>query len=183
MSTLLTYSVWLARPLAFGDKAEVTEIDQANCENEAALRRGIELLYFGYSHMTRNADARLVDHGLGRAHHRTLYFVARQPGLMIGDLLKLLNVTKQSLARVLNDLAKREMVESRAGEQDRRQRHLRLTEAGARLEQQLFSDLCSALAPAYDTTGERSVAQFWAVLEQIIPEPDRTRVLSLQAKQ
>ena len=34
------------------------------------LRRGMELLYFGHSHLTRSVDQGLAEQGLGRAHHR-----------------------------------------------------------------------------------------------------------------
>src|SRR3546814_10010041 len=63
---------------------------------EPEIRRGIELLYFGYSHMTRAADQRLESQGLGRAHHRALYFIARSPDLKVSDLLGLLSITKRS---------------------------------------------------------------------------------------
>ena len=69
---------------------------------EAELRRGLELLYFGYSHLTRSIDRDLGRQDLGRAHHRALYFISRKPGLTVSELLALLAITKQSLGRVLN---------------------------------------------------------------------------------
>src|SRR3546814_2012903 len=57
--------------------------------------------------MTRAIDQTLAQQGLGRAHHRALYFISRQPGLTVSELLKLLAITKQSLGRVLNDLFER----------------------------------------------------------------------------
>ena len=97
---------------------------------EHEVRRGVELLFFGYTRLTRAIDDGLAEHGLGRAHHRALYFIARQPDLTISELLKILAITKQSLGRVLTDLAERELVETRTGEVDRRQKLLRLTAAG-----------------------------------------------------
>ncbi|MCE2829295.1 MAG: MarR family transcriptional regulator, partial [Sphingomonadales bacterium] len=94
---------------------------------EDEVRRGVELLYFGYTRLTRSVDELLVDHGFGRAHHRALYFIARQPDLPVSALLRILAITKQSLGRVLNELAAKGMVETRAGETDRRQKLLRLT--------------------------------------------------------
>lgn len=148
---------------------------------EDEIRRGIELLYFGYSNLTRSADAELVSHGLGRAHHRALYFIARQPDLIISDLLALLAITKQSLGRVLNDLIERGLVETQPGKQDRRQKSLRLTEEGARLEARLFDALRSSMAAAYVQAGQGSVAGFWQVLEGLIPEEDRKMVLALRS--
>ena len=39
-----------------------------------------------------------------RAHHRAIYFVGRHPGMPVSDLLAILNITKQSLSRVLSTL-------------------------------------------------------------------------------
>ena len=147
---------------------------------EPEIRRGVELLYFGYSHLTRSVDRRLSAQGLGRAHHRALYFVARDPGITVGELLKLLGITKQSLGRVLGDLAERDLIETRAGEEDRRQRLLRLTETGAALEAELFQALRERLSAAYAEAGQASVAGFWTVLEGLIPPEERQRVVDLR---
>jgi hypothetical protein len=64
----------------------------------------VELLFFAYRDFTREADAALAEFGLGRAHHRVLHFVNRNPGLRVADLLEILKITKQSLARVLKEL-------------------------------------------------------------------------------
>lgn len=146
---------------------------------EAEIRRGVELLYFGYSHLTRSIDDGLAAQGLGRAHHRALYFVARQPDLTVGELIALLAITKQSLGRVLSDLSERGLIETRPGRDDRRQRLLRLTPAGADLEAQLFDALREKLAAAYSTAGQGAVGGFWAVLEGLIPETERKRVSAL----
>lgn len=147
---------------------------------EPEIRRGIELLYFGYSRMTRAIDEQLETQGLGRAHHRALYFIARSPDLMVGDLLGLLSITKQSLGRVLNELQERGLVESRVGASDRRQRLLRLSPAGAALERELYEQLKTRVADAYSRAGQGAVAGFWAVLEGLIPEEERARISLLQ---
>jgi DNA-binding MarR family transcriptional regulator len=147
---------------------------------EDEVRRGVELLYFGYTRLTRSIDEGLAKQGLGRAHHRALYFIARQPDLTVSELLKLLAITKQSLGRVLNDLSERGLVETRAGTNDRRQKLLRLTSEGAAFEAQLFDALRAGLAAAYAAAGQDSVTGFWRVLEGLIPEEDRAMVHKLQ---
>jgi len=147
---------------------------------ETEIRRGIELLYFGYSHLYRGIDKGLSAQGLGRAHHRSLYFIARQPDMTVSELLRLLAITKQSLGRVLNELIDRELVEMRTGAQDRRQRLLRLTPSGKALEAELFEALREKLSAAYAQAGQGSVAGFWQVLEGLIPAEDRPRVAGLQ---
>ena len=147
---------------------------------EPEIRRGIELLYFGYSHLTRAIDADLATQGLGRAHHRALYFIARQPDLTVSELLALLGITKQSLGRVLGELSDRGLVQSRSGERDRRQRLLRLTDAGRELETRLFDGLREKLGAAYVSAGQDAVGGFWAVLEGLIPAEERGRVEGLR---
>lgn len=147
---------------------------------EHEVRRGVELLFFGYTRLTRSIDDGLAEHGLGRAHHRALYFIARQPDLTISELLKILAITKQSLGRVLNDLSARNLVETRSGSADRRQKLLRLTKEGITFEAQLFEALRTSLATAYAAAGQESVTGFWRVLEGLIPDEDRMMVAALQ---
>jgi DNA-binding MarR family transcriptional regulator len=143
---------------------------------EDEVRRGVELLYFGYTRLTKSIDDGLAAQGLGRAHHRALYFIARHPGLTVSQLLQILAITKQSLGRVLTELQNRDMIETRTGTVDRRQKLLFLTETGAALESQLFDALRERLSIAYRQAGQESVTGFWRVLEGLVPESDREMV-------
>jgi DNA-binding MarR family transcriptional regulator len=147
---------------------------------EAELRRGLELLYFGHSHLTRSVDQGLAEQGLGRAHHRALYFIARKPGMTVSELLSLLAITKQSLGRVLNELTERKLVETRPGDRDRRQRLLNLTAAGAKMESELFEAVRERMSAAYVSAGQAAVSGFWAVLEGLVPESERDQVVKLR---
>jgi DNA-binding MarR family transcriptional regulator len=143
---------------------------------EPEVRRGIELLYFGYSHLLRGIDEGLAKQGLGRAHHRSLYFIARNPDITVSELLRILGITKQSLGRVLNELADRGLIETRTGREDRRQRLLRVTQAGAELETALFEALRERLSSAYAQAGQNAVTGFWAVLEGLVPAEEKRRM-------
>ncbi|MES2754731.1 MAG: helix-turn-helix domain-containing protein [Pseudomonadota bacterium] len=149
---------------------------------EPELRRGIELMHFGQAHLLRSLDAVLAPRGLGRAHQRALYFVARQPDLSVGDLLRLLAITKQSLGRVLTDLGDAGLIETRPSRDDRRQRLLRLTDDGRALEAELFARLGAALGIAYASAGQHAVGGFWAVLEGLVPPESRARIPSLMRR-
>lgn len=146
---------------------------------EAEIRRGIELLFFGSAHLFRAIDDELDLQGLGRAHQRALYFIARKPDLTVGELLHMLAITKQSLGRVLNDLSKRGLVDSQPGLRDRRQKLLRLTAAGAELEARLYDRLREKLSSAYASAGQGSVTGFWGVLEGLVPVEERIRIANL----
>jgi len=149
---------------------------------ESEIRRGNELLFFAYSRVTRAVDARLGANSIGRAHHRALYFVGRHPDISVSELLAILGVTKQSLGRVLTELEARGLIETRVGERDRRQRLLRLTDAGRVLDNELFNAWGHLMAQAYTEAGHQAVIGFWAVLERLIPDSERARVRSWQEK-
>ena len=147
---------------------------------EPEIRRGMELLYFAQSTLARANETRLAEMGLGRAHHRAMYFIARHPDLTVSTLLALLGITKQSLGRVLNELVDRDLVETRVGERDRRQRLLRLSVAGAALEQELFDTVRHHWANAYARAGQSAVTGFWSVLEGMIGDGDMARLSGLR---
>ena len=131
---------------------------------EEEIRLGMELLFFGYRGFTAGPDAELEEVGLGRAHHRALYFIGRSPGLSVSDLLEILGITKQSLARVLKALQEQDYVAIARGPQDGRQRLLRLTEKGAALERRAFEAQRETLARAYREAGPAAVDGFRRVL-------------------
>lgn len=90
----------------------------------------IELLFFAYRDFVSDPDAILSKSGFGRAHHRIVHFVNREPGMTVADLLETLKITKQSLARVLKQLIDSGYIHQVAGPEDRRQRKLYPTKAG-----------------------------------------------------
>ncbi len=93
----------------------------------------IELLFFAYRDFTSDPDQILARYGFGRAHHRILHFVNRKPGMTVAELLDVLKITKQSLARVLKQLIDAGYIVQQQGDQDRRQRRLYSSEEGRRL--------------------------------------------------
>jgi DNA-binding MarR family transcriptional regulator len=93
----------------------------------------IELLFFAYRDFVGDADEVLARLGFGRAHHRVLHFVNRNPGMKVAELLDILRITKQSLGRVLKQLIDEGYVEQKEGATDRRQRLLFVTAKGEAL--------------------------------------------------
>ncbi|HVY01019.1 MAG TPA: MarR family winged helix-turn-helix transcriptional regulator [Pseudorhodoplanes sp.] len=93
----------------------------------------IELLFFAYRDFVSDPDDALARFRFGRAHHRVLHFVTRNPGMKVADLLEILKITKQSLGRVLKQLIDQGYVVQKEGESDRRQRLLFATAKGEAL--------------------------------------------------
>lgn len=121
------------------------------------------LFFFAYRDFTGDADALLDRQGFGRAHHRVLYFVNLRPGMPVADLLDILKITKQSLARVLRQLIDNGYIEQRTGHSDRRQRLLHATQKGEAFFAQLSESQASrieASIAALPPEGARMVRQF-----------------------
>ncbi|MFM7344278.1 MAG: MarR family winged helix-turn-helix transcriptional regulator [Tagaea sp.] len=140
------------------------------------LRLGIELLFYAYRDFTAEPDRMLAEIGLGRAHHRVVYFVGRYPGIVVGELLGILRITKQSLSRVLGELIRKGYIVQKRGAVDRRQRRLELTEAGAALERKLTENQRKRIATSYRSAGPGAVEGFRRVMTQLIDERDRAKV-------
>lgn len=147
--------------------------------SDAELRQGIELLFFAYRDFTGDPDAVLAGRGLGRAHHRAIHFINRAPGITVAGLLDILQVTKQSLNRVLRQLIEEGLVDSLEGKTDRRQRNLYLTDAGKALEQALSELQRKRVGDAYAAAGPQAVAGFATVLREMVNADARDDVLSL----
>ncbi|EFL91028.1 MarR family transcriptional regulator [Ahrensia sp. R2A130] len=97
----------------------------------------IELFFFAYRDFIADADEVLEAYGMGRAHHRVLHFVNRQPGMVVAELLDILRITKQSLGPVLRQLVDSGLLVQQAGPSDRRQRLLYPTQKGRNLSIEL----------------------------------------------
>jgi len=97
----------------------------------------IELLFFAYRDFVSDPDHVLEKFGFGRAHHRVLHFVNRNPGMKVADLLDTLRITKQSLGRVLKQLVDEGYVVQKEGPDDRRHRLLFVTPKGEQLAMKL----------------------------------------------
>jgi len=97
----------------------------------------IELLFFAYRDFVGDPDEVLAKFGFGRAHHRVLHFINRNPGMKVAELLDILKITKQSLGRVLKQLVDEGYVLQKEGANDRRQRLLYVTPKGEALAMKL----------------------------------------------
>ena len=141
---------------------------------EEQIRLAQDLMFFAYRDFTGAADKLLDELGLGRAHHRALHFIGRGPGMTVGDLLGILRITKQSLARVLSALINQGYVQQLPGRSDRRQRLLSLTPAGVALERRLFDRQREVLMLAYREAGGPAIEGFRRVMRGVMDAEARS---------
>ena len=141
------------------------------------LIRGIEMLFYAYRDFTSDPDEILQAYGFGRAHHRVVHFVGRNPGMTVTELLAILKVTKQSLNRVLSQLVAEEFIAQEKGSRDRRQRLLSLTAKGLTLFAELSGPQKARVAKAYREAGAEAVAGYRKVLADLLNTEEREAVL------
>lgn len=147
--------------------------------DEELFLKSTELLYFAYRDFISWPDEVLEQYGFGRAHHRVLFFVSQNPGMTVAELLKVLNITKQSLSRVLGALIDKEYVVQEIGHEDRRQRLLKLTDKGNELLSAVSVHQKKQMLEACKSSGITSIEGFWTVLTALIKEENRDEILKL----
>ena len=156
--------------------ADIKPIGKALFLREEELRRGIELMFFAYRDFTGEADSLLAEQNMGRAHHRAIYFIGRNPGITVSELLAILKITKQSLSRVLSALVETGHVVQKTGPEDRRQRLLYLTDRGIALEARLTEMQGRRFAAAYRNAGAKAVEGFQHVLQGLLDAETRSQI-------
>lgn len=141
----------------------IADINSVSSDGDALPLDIMGLFFFAYRDFTGDADALLDRQDFGRAHHRVLYFVNLRPGMPVADLLDILKITKQSLARVLRQLIDNGYIEQKTGQADRRQRLLHATDKGrqffATLSATQASRITAAIA-ALPPDSRRTVTRF-----------------------
>ena len=142
----------------------------------------IELLFFAYRDFVGDPDEVLAKLAFGRAHHRVLHFVNRNPGMKVADLLDVLKINKQSLGRVLKQLIDDGYIVQREGANDRRQRLLYVTPAGEALALQLAGLQTARIASVLTELGPGGHEAARRFLAGMINARDRDQVLRMIAR-
>jgi len=138
-------------------------------KRDEKLREAIELFYFAYRAFTAGPDGILAARGLGRVHHRVLYFVGRHPHIPIHALLDILAVSKQALNAPLRLLLEQQLIEAVADPADRRVKRLALTEAGRLLEGELSGTQMRHLDAVLGDAGKAG-ERAWKKVMRALPE-------------
>ena len=134
------------------------------------LKGFIEKIFITYRESFSDPKNILKKYQLGTAHHRSLHLISFYEGITISQLLKKLNVTKQSLNRVLNDLKKLEFLEFKKGNKDTRVKHIFLSNKGNKIYNEIFFSQKKRIYKAFLNSSAKEVLNFDQVLKRIINE-------------
>ena len=136
-------------------------------KREAQLRDAIEHFYFAYRAFTAKPDHILEQRGLGRVHHRILYFIGRNPGLAVNGLLSILGVSKQALNAPLRQLIAMKLITTETSPHDKRVKKLVLTDHGKKLETQLTHTQMKHLGDVFDEMGSKAERAWLAMMKSM----------------
>jgi len=125
------------------------------------MDEALELMYFGWRGMTREADSYLATVGLTRVHHRILYSIARGNDLTMSDLLAILDISKQALHRPMTLLVDKGYVTLQRHQTQHRFKTLHLTAAGRKVEHQASEHERRVMSRAFAGNGARAF-RIWA---------------------
>ena len=142
--------------------------------NETEIRKAMELIFFSYRDFTAGPDKILEKINFGRAHHRVVYFVGKKKKITIKELLSILQITKQSLSRVLNQLVKEKFILVSAGI-DKRTKNLSLTKKGQDLEKELSTIQINKIRNVLKQFNEKDINGFKKILYATIEEKNKKK--------
>ncbi|MHB8765819.1 MAG: MarR family winged helix-turn-helix transcriptional regulator [Deferrisomatales bacterium] len=132
----------------------------------------LERFLFSWMNLVEDADAKLAQQGFGRAHHRAMFLICRQPGITVGELISMLRITNQAVARVLKQLIQGGFIRQVADENDRRQRRLFATAKGTKLLENVSEDQFKRIQRVFDSCEPADIAGFFKVMEGLLEERD-----------
>lgn len=168
-----------AREMRSSNTADPTHTISLREENMLTL---IELFFFAYRDFTEEGDEILDTFGFGRAHHRVIHFVHHYPGQRVADLLGILKITKQSLARVLKQLVEQDFICQKEGSKDRRERLLYTTQKGNKLAEQLANPQIERFEKTMTSFSKQEQQTIEEFLFTLIRKNNRQDVISLMAQ-
>lgn len=139
----------------------------ATVDPEGPLWRIMEGIFFSVNELRRPAEAALEQFQLGLAHHRAMTFIYKFPGITSGELRRILEVSNQAQAKVLGSLVKRGLVEQVTDTEDRRVRHLHLTDIGRTIYESAVKQQLAIVERAARAAGKEAVCGFLALTDHI----------------
>lgn len=132
------------------------------------LNLALEAIHFGYRALIARPDERLAEISYSRVHHRVLYFIARNEGCSVNQLLALMGVSKQYLNRPLRQLTEDAYVLVNVDERDKRVKRIKLSKAGAGLEFELSNDQRKRFERVFQEAGPQAEAGWRKVMSLLV---------------
>jgi DNA-binding MarR family transcriptional regulator len=143
------------------EKSSVTNADRDR------LIDAWRVMHFALRAVIAEPDRMLAARGLTRVHHRILFFLARTPGLSVGELQATLDVTKQALNTPLKQLREQGLIDFAKADHDARVKKLELTADGTALESKLTGEQLQMFSDSFAEHSSEEVVGWFAVTQSL----------------
>jgi len=137
------------------------------------IKEFIEKLFLTYRETFSDSKTILNKYSLGIAHNKVLHILSTYKGITIGELLNKLQITKQSLNRILRDLIKIDVINFKKDSKDTRIKHVYLNEKGEKIFDEIFSKQKKRIYNALLNSSSKEVVDFNKVLKRLISSDER----------
>jgi DNA-binding MarR family transcriptional regulator len=146
---------------------ETGRVDPRLFLREEELDHGIALLLASERALGEAIRKGRRSTGLNASGLRLLITIRFRPGLTVTELRALTGTTTPTMARILGELDKQNLVVKTQGGRDARRRRLTISQDGEALIRPVVENLRAALREAYRDAGATAVAGTRAVLEAL----------------
>ena len=145
-------------------------------ESDGPLWKMLEGILFVQMRLHAVVEAALAVHHLGLAHHRAMWFIAKRPGIRVGELTTILRVSNQALTKTLGSLIERGLVKQTSDAKDRRVRRLYLTKNGEPIFLETLGQLFECMEHGARVCGDNAVREFLAITDVLMEDNNQALV-------
>lgn len=150
-------------------------------ELKRLIHKGLVLHFMVQLTIGEDADDRLAASGMGRVHHRIVYFAHFTPGITVSELLAVLNVKHQNIQPALRQLVTDGYILTRASTQDGRVKRLYCSRKGDKLLESVSAGQRERIERAYDSVTPRDRESYFKVMSAMLDEGRQEWVQRLTA--
>ncbi|HEY1721017.1 MAG TPA: MarR family winged helix-turn-helix transcriptional regulator [Magnetospirillaceae bacterium] len=129
----------------------------------------LERMHYVYNNYVRGSNRVMEKLGLGRAHHRVLYFIARGRSSAgtggLRGMAQRLGISKQALHKTLRELIEHDLAVSEPNPANKREHFLKLTPKGLALEELVSGIQRRMFAEAAARHGNDAIKHWASVMD------------------
>ena len=101
------------------------------------LKTALELLFFLSRDLDENISSLSKSFGYNKTHFSVIFLASSKNDLTIKELLLILNITKQSLSKIIKKLKNDNIILLKVSKKDKRNKNIFLTKKGIKIERKI----------------------------------------------
>ena len=137
------------------------------------LKTALELLFFLSKDFDNNIEPLLKRFSYNKTHCSVIFLSSNNYSLTIKEMLSILKIKKQSLAKIVNKLKDDDIIFLKQSKKDKRKKTIFLTKKGIKIEKKMNKLFVSRIANAYKNSGTESINGFKKILFNLISDKSK----------